>query len=52
LGKLRAVSGQEICKILSSHGPEIERQRGSHVVTQKKSETSAITIPVSNHKEI
>jgi predicted RNA binding protein YcfA (HicA-like mRNA interferase family) len=52
LGKLRVLSGQEICEILSNHGFEIVRQRGSHIVMQKKSGTSTITVPVPNHKEI
>jgi len=52
LGKLRVLSGQEICEILSSHGFAIVRQRGSHFVMQKKSGTSTITVPVPNHKEI
>lgn len=28
------------------------RQRGSHIVMQKKTATSTITVPVPNHKEI
>jgi len=52
LGRLRVLSGQEICEILSSYGFEIVRQRGSHVLMQKKSGTSTITVPVPNHKEI
>lgn len=52
MGKLRVLSVQEICEILSSHGFEIVRQRGSHIVMQKKSGISTITVPVPNHKEI
>jgi len=52
LGKLKILSGQEICEILSGHGFEIVRQRGSHIVMQKKSGTSTITVPVPNHREI
>jgi predicted RNA binding protein YcfA (HicA-like mRNA interferase family) len=52
LGRLKVLSGQEICEILSSRGFEIVRQRGSHIVVQKKSENSTITVPVPNHKEI
>ncbi|MBM3700776.1 MAG: type II toxin-antitoxin system HicA family toxin [Actinobacteria bacterium] len=52
MGRLRVLSGQEICEILSSYGFEIVRQRGSHVLMQKKSGTSTITVPVPNHKEI
>ena len=52
MGRLKVLSGQEICEILSRHGFEIVRQRGSHIVMQKKSETSTISVPVPNHKEI
>ncbi len=52
MGKLRILSGQEICEMFSSHGFEIVRQRGSHIIMQKKSGVSTITVPVPNHKEI
>jgi predicted RNA binding protein YcfA (HicA-like mRNA interferase family) len=52
LAKLRILSGREICAILAQHGYEEIRQRGSHIVMQKKTENSTITIPVPNHKEI
>lgn len=52
MGKLKVLSGQEICEILSSHGFEIVRQRGSHIVMQKKSGISTITVLIPNHKEI
>jgi len=52
LGKLRILSGKEICQILATHGFEIVRQRGSHIVMQKKTEDSTITVPVPDHKEI
>jgi predicted RNA binding protein YcfA (HicA-like mRNA interferase family) len=52
LGKLRVLSAQEICGILSSNGFEIVRQRGSHIIMQKKSGKSTITVPVPNYREI
>jgi predicted RNA binding protein YcfA (HicA-like mRNA interferase family) len=52
LAKLRIFSGQEVCKILAQHGYEEIRQRGSHIIMQRKIENSTITIPVPNHKEI
>jgi len=53
LGKLRILSGQEVCEILASHGFEKIRQRGSHIIMQKRlPSTTTITIPVPNHKEI
>ena len=52
MGKLRILSGQEICEILSNHGFEVVRQHGSHIVMQKKVGKTTITVPVPNHKEI
>jgi len=52
LGKLKILSGQEICEILTKHGFEKIRQRGSHIVMQKKIESTTITVPVPDHKEI
>jgi len=52
LAKLRVLSGRELCRILTQHGYEEIRQRGSHIIMQKKIEDSTITIPVPNHKEI
>jgi predicted RNA binding protein YcfA (HicA-like mRNA interferase family) len=52
LGKLPILSGKEVCQILSKHGFQIVRQKGSHIVMQKKIEFSTITVPVPNHKEI
>jgi predicted RNA binding protein YcfA (HicA-like mRNA interferase family) len=49
---LRVLSGKEVCAILAAHGFSQVRQRGSHVVMQKKLEDTTITIPVPNHKEI
>ena len=52
MAKLRNMSGREVCRILSQHGYEEIRQRGSHIIMQKKNEGSTITVPVPNHKEI
>ncbi|MDP3029686.1 MAG: type II toxin-antitoxin system HicA family toxin [Deltaproteobacteria bacterium] len=52
MGKLRALSGQEVCQILSNYGFIMIRQKGSHIVMQKKTDTSTITVPIPNHKEI
>ncbi|MGD1969734.1 MAG: type II toxin-antitoxin system HicA family toxin [Desulfobacterales bacterium] len=49
---MRIFSGQEVCKILAQYGYEEIRQRGSHIIMQRKIENSTITIPVPNHKEI
>ena len=52
MGKLRVFSGKELCRILQKHGFINVRQRGSHVVMQKKTESSTITVPVPMHSTI
>ncbi len=52
MGKLRILSGIEICQILAGHGFTEVRRRGSHIVMQRKSSSTTITIPVPDHKEI
>lgn len=59
--KLRVLSGDEVCKILASHGFIRGRQKGSHVVMQRvivtKDESGAnmqqtITVIVPLHDEL
>jgi len=52
LGRLRVFSGKELCRLLSQHGFQQVRQRGSHVVMQKRTATSTVTVPVPMHDEI
>ena len=52
MGKLRVLSGREVCRILEEHGFVEVRRRGSHVVMQKRTAGSSITIPVPDHDEI
>jgi Predicted periplasmic or secreted lipoprotein len=52
LGKLRVLSGREVCQILAGHGFVEVRRRGSHVVMQKIDARSTITVPVPDHKEL
>ena len=52
MGRLRVLSGKQVCDILSKHGFRNVRQGGSHIIMQKKTDTSTITIPVPNHREI
>ena len=33
--KLRVFSGKEVCKIMSQHGFEDVRRKGSHIIMQK-----------------
>jgi predicted RNA binding protein YcfA (HicA-like mRNA interferase family) len=52
LGKLRVLSGQEVCRILAEHGFVEVRQRGSHIIMQLRTEETTITVPVPNHSEL
>ena len=52
MGKLRILSGQEVCAIMVHHGFIEVRQRGSHIVMQKRLADSTITVPVPKHSEI
>jgi len=52
LPKLAVLSGKAVCAILALHGFVEVRQRGSHIVMQKKLDTTTITVPVPNHAEI
>jgi predicted RNA binding protein YcfA (HicA-like mRNA interferase family) len=50
--KLGVFSGEEVCQILETQGFARVRQRGSHVVMQKRSPGGCATVPVPNHKTI
>lgn len=52
MGKLRVLSGTEVCRILREHGFAEVRQRGSHMVMQKMADSSTTTVPVPNHDEL
>ena len=52
MGKLRILSGKQVCDILEKHGFIQVRQRGSHIVMQKRLPDATITVPVPNHSEI
>ncbi|MDX2225862.1 MAG: type II toxin-antitoxin system HicA family toxin [Verrucomicrobiae bacterium] len=44
-------SGEEIATILESQGFERMRQKGSHLIMQKKTQTT-VTVPIPMHKEV
>lgn len=52
MGKLRVLSGREVCEILETEGFSAVRQRGSHVVMQKRSGNTTTTVPVPDHSEL
>ena len=49
MGKLRVLSGRDVCRI---HGFQEVRRRGSHVVMQRRSNLGTVTIPVPDHPEL
>lgn len=52
MGKLKVLSGKEVSKILELNGFAQIRQRGSHIIMQKKEKDTTITVPVPDHFEI
>jgi predicted RNA binding protein YcfA (HicA-like mRNA interferase family) len=52
LGKLRTLSGQEVCQVLEESGFVNVRQKGSHIIMQLKTEETTVTVPVPNHSEV
>jgi predicted RNA binding protein YcfA (HicA-like mRNA interferase family) len=52
LGRLRVLSGKQVCAILAENGFVQVRQRGSHIIMQKRTAGSTITVPVPNHREL
>jgi len=51
LANLRVFSGRELCRLLEEHGFVEVRQRGSHIVNQKRVAESTVTVPVANHRK-
>ena len=52
MGRLRVLSGREVCGILRAHGFEQVRQRGSHIVMQRRGDGTTTTVPVPDHKTL
>jgi predicted RNA binding protein YcfA (HicA-like mRNA interferase family) len=52
LGRLRVLSGREVCAILAQHGFVEVRRRGSHVVMQRHAGDMTTTVPVPDHREL
>ncbi len=52
MGKLRVLSGRQVCLILARHGFVELRQRGSHILMQKRLSDSTLSVPVPNHAEL
>lgn len=52
MGKLRIFSGRDVCRILEQHGFQVVRQRGSHMVLQRRTDLGTVTVPVPDHPEL
>ena len=52
MGKLRKLSGRDVCAILAKHGFIQVPQKGSHAIMQKASVDSTTTVPVPLHSKI
>ncbi len=52
MSKLRILSGRDVCKIMSQHGFVQVRQKGSHIIMQKREGDTTITVPVPDHDEL
>jgi predicted RNA binding protein YcfA (HicA-like mRNA interferase family) len=52
VGRLRVLSGQEVCEILNENGFERVRQKGSHIFMQRRERGTTITVPVPDHSEL
>ncbi|MBU0491855.1 MAG: type II toxin-antitoxin system HicA family toxin [Chloroflexi bacterium] len=50
--RLRVLSGQDVCRLMSQHGFAQVRRKGSHIIMQKKERGTTITVPVPDHDEL
>jgi predicted RNA binding protein YcfA (HicA-like mRNA interferase family) len=48
--KLPVISGQECVRALEKAGFDVRRQRGSHIIMQRKSPFAQVSVP--NHKTL
>ena len=52
MGRLRVLSGREVCAIPAGEGFSEVRRRGSHVVMQRRTAAGTTTVPVPDHREV
>jgi predicted RNA binding protein YcfA (HicA-like mRNA interferase family) len=52
LGRLRVLSGRAVCAKLAASGFVEVRRRGSHIIMQRRTADSTITVPVPDHEEL
>jgi predicted RNA binding protein YcfA (HicA-like mRNA interferase family) len=52
VARLRVLSGMQVCRIMADHGFEQVRQKGSHLIMQKRTGNTTVTVPVPDHDEL
>lgn len=52
MNKLPRISGKELIKLLAKMGFQVARQKGSHVILKKETETGTKAVVVPLHDEI
>ncbi len=52
MGKLRVLSGRQVCAILEQHGFREVRRRSSHIAMQRATDEGTLTVPVPDHDEV
>lgn len=52
MSRLPVLSAEELIKVLEKQGFYSVRQRGSHIILQKRTALTTITAVVPNHKEL
>ena len=52
MGRLRVLSGREVCTILFREGFIEVRRKGSHIIMQKRTQESTVTVPIPDHSEL
>jgi len=49
MGRLRVLSGRQVCRILEGYGFAEVRRRGSHIIMQVREGGTTVTVPVPDH---
>lgn len=52
MGRLRVLSGLQVCAILARHGFAEVRRRSSHIIMQRADDDTTTTVPVPDHAEV
>jgi predicted RNA binding protein YcfA (HicA-like mRNA interferase family) len=50
--KRKVLSGQQVRAILEAEGFVFQRQRGSHMIMKRETESGSTTVSVPDHREV